>query len=114
MKRNRIRIWGRKVTTAPTPAIAPSTTAERSSPGGSGARGRLRQPGDAVLDPRYRRLAPGEHRLKHYEHDRGEDERAEHGVKEHCVQPVRPAAHGGFADHCSRRDLARPALQVDE
>ena len=31
----------------------------------------------AVLDPRYRQLAPGEHRLEHHEHDRGEDDRAE-------------------------------------
>ena len=34
MKKNRIRICGRKVTTAPTPAIAPSTMSERKQAGG--------------------------------------------------------------------------------
>ena len=34
MKKNRIRICGRKVITAPTPAIAPSTTSERKRPAG--------------------------------------------------------------------------------
>ena len=40
--------------------------------------------------------APGEHRLEHHEHDRGEDDRPDDRMEQHRVEPVRPAAHRAF------------------
>ncbi len=73
MKKNRIRICGRKVITAPTPAIAPSTSSDLNRPRGSAFVTSPRQPRHALADPIHRRSAPGEDGLEHHEHDRCKD-----------------------------------------
>ena len=114
MKKNRIRICGRKVTTAPTPAIAPSTTIDRSSPAG---KRRRRLP--TATRPRLRSIDTGvwlqantAWNITNMIAARmiGPSDR----VEQHRVEPVGPAADRRLADHRGGRDFARSPLKVDE
>ena len=115
MKKNRIRICGRKVITAPTPAIAPSTSKERNSPGGSALDNAMRQPGDTR--PRSRRPASALHANTAWNMTNmiaarmsGPSDR----VEQDAVEPVGPAPDRRFADHRRGRDFARAPLEMDD
>jgi hypothetical protein len=66
------------------------------------------------LDPGDRRRRPGEHRLEHQEHDRGEDQRAGQRMEHDTVDRVAPAADRHRLDHRHAELLLEPLRIEDE
>ena len=85
-----MKIWGRKITTAPMPPMMPSTSRLRSGPSGRLDSMRAREPGDGRLDPVHGQLGPGEDGVEHEQHHGRQDERAPDPVREDRVEPVAP------------------------
>ena len=88
MNRNSSRICGRNTTTAPTPAMTPSTSRLFKSPGGIRLPTTSPEPIHAGLQRVHRDAREGEDALEHQRHDRHEDQRAPDLVRQDAVQLV--------------------------
>ena len=88
MNRKSSRICGRNTTTAPTPAMTPSTTSEFKSPGGITFATTLAEPTHSCLQGVHRVMRKGENALKHQRHKRDEDQRAPDLVGQQAVELV--------------------------